>query len=1057
MPRNTTLETIINSGAVPVAYRVLSVDMDWPEPYSEPPFSGGSRVSVPAVGTPAEYDADSFNAAAWTDVTALITGYRYASSLDQACGALSLGVAAGWSDTDLDRVFRAMRAIIVQERYSHQGQDTDWINICWCISTGYATEWQAGGGRQMTVNALDALMLAGLDVLGSEDGSALYQADLVAVGEYSDHYDMPLVAIATDAWEFGVTDWPGGPHADPQSTSVSSGHLVDSGASFTAAVVGKTVTAVKEGGNQTAIITARNSGTDLTLDTNIFDATNIPYYIGGIQPNWADRPGPQAWIHNVPDTDIEVPASKGGEAVQALHGEGVLRIGKTWATTEPGDPADFGEGLGYVDTIPDARCVLYRFAHPAGYSDRDGIELPDDTANGLEQIADPIVAGEVTVDGDYSALPQGLTIVLEDGSGARYITSAHAVDGGDTTFTLIDSAAEIATGTPLRYGQVNRAEDIVRQWLFEVGFHSDVSDPALFAAAPEQPELAGSGIPIILPPLTYDERDGQRRLDAIIDLRHNHAVLPNWLTITDPSGRIDTKNVTQVFDDASGPAAAVLPLPEAYINRAAIDRTDMNIYTRVVARGRYRQVGMPSDPNLHPGVTIEDVAEADGGLPTVNGSKQVTVGGVTYTLHSQVLRTGSGTNEDYVFPLENILRRDTPISTSGKKLRPWGWFYETPENNNAGVEASRALRNSWCGKALGEITLEEPVRIAKLEIHAPNTWWSDTNDWGGNNHNKDVILFPPIFAGKLRAHADGARIRVDYWDYALLAWMPLTDQLYLPVDIDALIEVETDQFATRAEVETDKLRIVCVEPFWAEHDDFNDDGFRVTIGCYMFGFRVFSIDEIRGVAEVGVDAPFTGAAWAAARARFRRRTYVVPEVADWAETQTDVDALALEWLRHVTRNLAPRPIVAIRPDAVVGDTVRMALPVSELVEYGDGSNQLSGWELDGLALDNSDELVLYWSLSNSGTTRTVNLYSDSARTVLVTGGSRTGDGAITMTAQGGSRLSGSVTVAYTGNDTGTVGAPTYLIVSKEHSGQAGEPGAQRFSVVNYLDPYFGVD
>jgi|GEM_PF-1901174 len=1057
MPRNATVETIINSGAVPVAYRVLSVDLAWPEPYSEPPFSGGARLSVPAVGTPAEYDADSFDAAAWTDVTALITGYRYASSLDQMCGALSLGIAAGWSDPDLDRVFRAMRAIIVQERYSHQGADTDWINICWCISTGYATEWQAGGGRQMTVNALDALMLAGLDVLGSESGSALYQADMVEVGEFSDQYDMPLVAITADGWEYGVTDWPGGPHADPKSTSVSSGHLVDSGAAFPAEVVGKAVTAVKSGGNMTATITARNSATDLTLDSNIFDATGIPYYIGGIQPNWADRPGPQAWIHNVPDVDSEVSASEGGEAVQALHGEGVLRIGREWAITPPGDPADFGEGLGFVDTIPDARCVLYRYAHPAGYYDRDGIGLPDDTANGLEQIADPPAAGEVTVEGDYSALPQGLTIILDDGSGTRYITVSHSVDGGDTTFTLLDSSAVIDTGKPLRYGNVNRAEDIVRQWLFESGFHSDISDTALFAAAPEQPELAGAGIPIILPPLTYDERDGQRRLDAIIDIRHSRAVLPNWITYTDPSGRIDTKNVTQKFDGADGPAAAVLPLPQAYINRAAIDKTDMNVFTRVVARGRLRQVGMPSDPNLHPGVTIEDVAEADGGLPEVNGSKQVTIDGVTYNLYSQVRRSGSGTNEDYIFPLENILRRDIPIGVSGKKLRPWGWFYETPDVTNASVNKSRALRNAWCGKALGEITLEEKVRIAKLEIHAPNTWWSDTNDWGGNNHHENVVLFPPIFAGKLRAHANGARIRIDYWDYTLVGWRPLTDQLYLPVSHEALIEIETDQFATRAEVETDRLRIVCIEPFWAEHDINSGPGYRATIGCYMFGFRVFSSDEIRGVAEVGVDGDFTGAAWEAARARFRRRTYVVPEIADWAKTQSDVDALALEWLQHVTRNLAPRPIVAIRPDAMVGDTVRMALPVSELVEYGDSGNQLSGWTLDGLALDNSDKLVCYWSLSNSGTTRTVNLYSDSARSDLVASGSRTGDGEITLTASGGSRLSGAVTVAYTGNDTGTVGAPTYLIVSAEHAGQAGEPAPQRFSVVNYLDPYFGVD
>jgi len=159
----------------------------------------------------------------------------------------------------------------------------------------------------------------------------------------------------------------------------------------------------------------------------------------------------------------------------------------------------------------------------------------------------------------------------------------------------------------------------------------------------------------------------------------------------------------------------------------------------------------------------------------------------------------------------------------------------------------------------------------------------------------------------------------------------------------------------------------------------------------------------------------------------------------------------------VTRNLAPRPITAIRPDAVIGDSTRMMLPDGEVVAYGDGSAQLSGWSLSGLALGNSDDLVCYWSLTNTSTTRTVSLYSNSARTALVAQGSRSGDGAIILTAQGNSRLSGSVTVAYTGNDTGTVGAPTYLVISKEHAGRAGQPAPQQLQVVNYLDPYFGAN
>lgn len=1055
MPRNTTLDSILAAGELGIAYRVLSVDLNWPTPYSEPPFSGGARVSVPVIGTPPAYDADTFDAAVWTDVTALITSYRYVSSLDQACGALSLAVVARWDETDLDRAFRAMRAIIVQEQYAGTGGATGWVNVCFCISTGYAVEWIAGEGRQgMTVNALDALMLAKLDLLGGEDGYALYQADLVAVGSYSSHYDMPLVKQSdTDAWEFGVTSWPGGPHANPHSTSASAGKLVDSGAGFTAAVNGQIVTAVKAAGNVTATITAVDSSTQLSLSADIFDAADIPYFIGAVQVNWADRPGPQAWIENVPDTTIPVPATSGGDAVQALHGEGVIRIGKGWARTDPGDPADYGAGLGFeTDDIPDVRCVLFRFAHPAGYTDSGGLAIPTDIATDLEQLADPPVAGEVTVTGDLSALPQGLTLILEDGSGSRYATSSHAVAGGNTTFTLVDTAAEIATGTACRYGEVNLAEDVVRRWLYESGFHADGTDTALFAKAPDQPTLNGSGVPILLPPLSYQDLDGQSRLDAIIDLRQNHAVLPNWITRSDPDGQAVTENIVQRFDSASGPHADVIPLPRALVNRAARDATDLNVFTRVVAYGRAHQIDTVTDIGKHPTVTILDVAEAAGGLPTVNASKRVTVDGNTYTLQGLAKRSGAA-GDSYNFPLEHILQRDLAITTDGKGLRPFGWYFHAPETVG-GAAASRRLRNAWCGKALCEITLPARERIAGIELHAPNTWWSDTHDWGGDRHSDDFEIFGLI---KRKAHADGGRLRIDYFDYTLGQYMPLTDQVYLPVAIDAFFSISVEDFNTRSEVETDKLRLVCVEPFWAECGTANQDYYHSVIGMYLFNFRAIASSEVRGAAEIGVDAPFTGAAWEAARSRFRRRTYIVPEVADWASTPEQANALALEWLYHVTRNLSPRPVTAVRPDVAVGDSVRMALPVSELVSYGDDDAQLSGWSLAGLSLDNSDDLVCYWSLSDSDGDRTVNLYSDSGRTALVASGTRTGDGTILLIPENGSRLSGLVTVAYTGDETGTIGAPTYLVISTEHSGQAGQPGPQSFQVTNYLEPYFGED
>lgn len=96
-------------------------------------------------------------------------------------------------------------------------------------------------------------------------------------------------------------------------------------------------------------------------------------------------------------------------------------------------------------------------------------------------------------------------------------------------------------------------------------------------------------------------------------------------------------------------------------------------------------------------------------------------------------------------------------------------------------------------------------------------------------------------------------------------------------------------------------------------------------------------------------------------------------------------------------------------------------------EAGDASTQLSGWTFSGYSLSNTDALKLYWNLSNSGTTRTVSAYKDSAKAAanLVAQGTRTGDGIVTLAAQNTSGLSGSVTVAYTIDDTDAANILTF--------------------------------
>jgi hypothetical protein len=92
--------------------------------------------------------------------------------------------------------------------------------------------------------------------------------------------------------------------------------------------------------------------------------------------------------------------------------------------------------------------------------------------------------------------------------------------------------------------------------------------------------------------------------------------------------------------------------------------------------------------------------------------------------------------------------------------------------------------------------------------------------------------------------------------------------------------------------------------------------------------------------------------------------------------------------------------------------------IAEIAEAGDAANQLASWVLTGGNNGNTNAGVLYWKLADTAGTRTVELYknSDGEAANLVASGSRAGDGAITLTAQNSSGLSGSVTVAYTIDD-----------------------------------------
>jgi hypothetical protein len=100
--------------------------------------------------------------------------------------------------------------------------------------------------------------------------------------------------------------------------------------------------------------------------------------------------------------------------------------------------------------------------------------------------------------------------------------------------------------------------------------------------------------------------------------------------------------------------------------------------------------------------------------------------------------------------------------------------------------------------------------------------------------------------------------------------------------------------------------------------------------------------------------------------------------------------------------------------------------VTAIVESGDGLNQLSNWVLNdavksrGSEFNNDEDTDfygnIYVTLADVAGTRTVNLYNDSGLTNLVATGSRVGDGTITLAAQPGYNVNGTVDVAYSADD-----------------------------------------
>ena len=569
MPYNASLDSIIANGVIGKAYRVLTTDLQWPVDGDgnplDPPFPPGTDGTVPMVtvtaipDSPAAYASDTFIATDWTDVTALVSSYHYTQDANMPIDQLSLAVPTGWAANDLGLVFREMRVILVQERFTDGTDATDWLNLCWCISDGFAESWTEM--HQYTVEAKNVLKLAHLDHLAALEGQIVFQGDTIVYGTQSAPLQMTYLGTDGEVYEFGIITEDGSPLA--------------------------------------------------------------------VYGNWADMPSPQFWALNVPNFPPHrsslgvitssgtwpqpVPLAVAGNAMNAIFGDGILRIGVSYCQTpptgmSPGDadyydptknPPNFSVGLGLaVGAQPTIGCMLSRYALPQGFQDYQGRALPADirgsTTDGSQTLTvRACTGGLLTVENSNHDIHQvlnlhhGLTVIVHDGSGRQLATTTITPETNYWFYQiqLADITQVIAAGTVITYGNANRVSDVVEQILLRAGYQTRDATQPLYLHAPPNPVLPSDLAQgeIVLPPIVITDDDDYTPLAFLEKLRQEGLIPPNYLPVADAAGQISLQSVQQVFTGDTLIPITAMPVTPGLTH----DRTDVNVFTRVVVKGKH--------------------------------------------------------------------------------------------------------------------------------------------------------------------------------------------------------------------------------------------------------------------------------------------------------------------------------------------------------------------------------------------------------------------------------------------------------------------------------------
>lgn len=111
---------------------------------------------------------------------------------------------------------------------------------------------------------------------------------------------------------------------------------------------------------------------------------------------------------------------------------------------------------------------------------------------------------------------------------------------------------------------------------------------------------------------------------------------------------------------------------------------------------------------------------------------------------------------------------------------------------------------------------------------------------------------------------------------------------------------------------------------------------------------------------------------------------------------------------------------------LVGDTTRMETQI-----VGDPVRQILSLNILGATTSNTNNMALYWNLTNSGATRTLSFFKDAAKTQLVLQGTLVGNGMMTLAEQGLSGLSGRANISYTADDVDPANIINLLVMADD--------------------------